>query len=359
MKKLYELLNLRKIQDGDFGIEVECEGVNLAVPNEAVWRTVDDGSLRGQYPTGRAEWVLKEPMGLADTQKAIANLRKYQDDCNAQMNFSFRTSVHVHMNVQHLTLDQYLNTLYTYLLLENVLVRYCGNDRVGNRFCLRTQDAEGITEIMRQVFKSGIPAITRVNMEQAKYASVNVAATPTYGSLEFRAMQGNLEVEYINRWLRALYNLRSFAMKQKNPQAIHDLFVRSEPSRFMQEVLQDEYPFFAYEDEVSDMRQAFSVTLDLPYAYTSDEQRKKEREIALQKHEEDLRKRYERDQLYLKQEMEAAIEQVRNNPDAIIANEVVGQDMEWLRIRNMPQAIPRPRVNILRANPFDDIIPRA
>ncbi len=313
MKKLYELLKLPNKHDGDFGIEVECEGENLAVPPVDLWRTVDDGSLRGAFPHGRAEWVLSAPMKLQQAEKAISDLRAWQDANNAKMNFSFRTSVHVHMNVQHLTLDQYLNVVYTYLLLENVLVRYCGPERIGNRFCLRTQDAEGITEMLQDLFRNGIPALRRINMEQAKYASINLAATNSYGSLEFRAMQGNLEVAYIHTWLRALHNLRTFAMKYKNPQAIHDAFVRNEPSRFMQEVLQDTYQFFSYEDEVNDMRQAFSITLDLPYAYVNEDQRARERQAEILRQEEELRKRYEHEAMRLQQQMERAIENVRNN----------------------------------------------
>ena len=311
MKKLFELLNLRKQQDGDFGVEIECEGEALGVPNPDVWSTVDDGSLRGIFPHGRAEWVFAKPLSLHQSIKEVHQLRVFQDQAGAKLDFSFRTSVHVHMNVQRLTFDQYLNTVYTYLLLENVLVRYCGNERIGNRFCLRTQDAEGMSDILSQLFKQGPAVLKGITNENAKYASINLAATCAYGSLEFRAMQGNLEAPYISTWLRALYNLRDFAMKQGNPQNIHDLFVRCEPSEFMEMVLGDEYNSFSYEDEVNDMRQAFSITLDLPYAYSSDDVRNKQKELEIQLREEYLRRQYDKEAENLKRQLQRQLERVR------------------------------------------------
>lgn len=307
MTKLYELLQLRKRQDGDFGVEIECEGKNLATPDVAVWHTVDDGSLRGEFPHGRAEWVFRQPQSLADSITELDKLAKYQADNKAELNFSFRTSVHVHMNVQNLTFDQYLNTIYTYLLLENALVRYCGNERVGNRFCLRMQDAEGLAEMLHVLFNKGPKMLAYFSKETAKYASINLAATNQYGSLEFRAMQGNLSVPYISTWLRALFNIREFAKQHKNPQAIHDVFVKMGPSEFMEAVLKDEYRFFSYEDEVNDIRHAFSITLELPYAYTDEEGRKEQRKQEIMKREAEVRQQYEIEQVRLRQRMDKAI----------------------------------------------------
>lgn len=292
MTKLYELLNLNELP-GDFGIEIECEGNNLAVPPKAIWNTVDDGSLRGEFPHGRAEWVFAKPLSLDDSIKELHNLRIYQDKYKAELNFSFRTSVHVHMNVQHLTFDQYLNTIYTYILLENALVRYCGDERIGNRFCLRMQDAEGLSEYIEHIFRSGYRGLFNINPDQARYAALNVACTTKYGSLEFRSMRGNLEVPYISTWLKALYNIRKFACKFKNPQQIHDMFVRTHPSEFMEEVLGDVYRFLSYEDEVEDMRMAFSLSLQLPYAYTNEEIRQAELKRKRQEQEKRIREQME------------------------------------------------------------------
>jgi len=346
MTKLYELLRLRKRQDGDFGIEIECEGKDLAVPHADVWRTDDDGSLRGVFPHSRAEWVLARPLSLDNAIKAVDELSKFQIQHKAQLDFSFRTSVHVHMNVQNLTFNQYLNTIYTYLLLENVLVRYCGNDRIGNRFCLRMQDAEGLSELIMRLFKEGPRGLGYFNEDAAKYASINIAATNNYGSLEFRAMQGNLQVPYISTWLKALYNLREFAKARHDPQDIHDFFVRTTPSEFMQAVLKDTYPFFSYEDEENDIRYAFSITLDLPYAFVDEDHRKRQLQEEIKRQEEAIRKRFERDEQRLKQQMQDAIVRLHGR-DGVQPGEVF--------FRNVREDLPAPKP--LRVNDIlvDDI----
>lgn len=293
MKKLYELLNLREFQEGDFGIEIECEGRNLAVPDRKVWNTVDDGSLRGEFPHGRAEWVFAKPLSFDASVRELNKLRIYQEQSNAQLNFSFRTSVHVHLNVQHLTFDQYLNTIYTYILLENALVRYCGDERIGNRFCLRMQDAEGLSEYIEHLFRNGPKGLLNINPDLTRYAALNLACTTKYGSLEFRSMRGNLEVPYITTWLKALYNIRQFACKFKNPQQIHDMFVRSNPSDFMEEVLGNVYNFFSYENEVNDLRMAFSLSLPLPYVYSNEELRQAELKRKRKEQEERIREQME------------------------------------------------------------------
>lgn len=309
MKKLHELFR-RKPVDGLFGIEIECEGQRLPDYIDNQWRIVDDGSLRGRFPDQRAEYVLQKPLPMDKAITAVNNLRNRVDANNAKLDFSFRTSVHVHMNVGDITFDQYLNIIYTYLLLENALVRYCGEERVGNRFCLRYQDAEQLGEFLQVMFAEGLPFLQKANMEAHKYASINIAATPAYCSLEFRAMRGNMEVDYISTWLRALNNIKQYAVGMDSPQAIHDAFVKMHPSEFMQMVLKEEYRFFAYEQEVDDMRLAFSVTIDLPYAYSSAEKRLAKAKQAIENRKLEIQKMYERERERLDLRMKQDIDQL-------------------------------------------------
>lgn len=267
MTKLHELLQ-QNVTNGSFGIEIETEGKNLTDIVPAQWKIENDGSLRGRFPDEAAEYVLRRPLELQKAIDAVTQLRKAQDDANARLNFSFRTSVHVHVNVQQLTFNQYLNMIYTYLLLEEPLVRYCGKERVGNRFCLRLQDAEGLMDYLFMLFRQGHGALKHIHGDAVRYASINVAATSKYGSLEFRSLKGNMDVDYITTWLQALDNLRSFAQEHANPQIIHDLFVNSTPEQFAEIVLGDMYPSFVYPEMEMDMRSSFSLTLELPYNFT-------------------------------------------------------------------------------------------
>jgi hypothetical protein len=266
MTKLHELLQ-QKPTNGLFGIEIETEGRNLSLIVPPQWKIEDDGSLRGQFPTERAEYVLKKPLDLQKAIDAVTKLREMQDDNKAVLNFSFRTSVHVHVNVQQLTFPQYLNMIYTYLLLEEPLVRYCGKERVGNRFCLRLQDAEGLLDYLFMLFRQGYSAMRHINGDAVRYAAINVAATAKYGSLEFRSLKGNMDVPYITTWIQALDHIRSFAMEMKDPQEVHNLFVNNTPEQFAEIVLGDVYDSFVYPNMENDMRTSFSLALELPYNF--------------------------------------------------------------------------------------------
>src|SRR6267154_2651428 len=87
---------------GDWGIEIEAEGKELheALPR-SYWLSEDDPSLRGRFPETRHEWKLAKPINIREVGAALDQLIGWQKD--AQFKFSFRTSVHVHMNVSELT----------------------------------------------------------------------------------------------------------------------------------------------------------------------------------------------------------------------------------------------------------------
>jgi hypothetical protein len=288
MKKLYELLNLKETQ-GTFGIEIECEGANLRAVENETWTSTDDGSLRGHFPESRIEWVLKKPLPLGKAITAVSNLNKMQERHGAVPKFSYRTSVHVHTNVQQFTEDQYLNFLYTYLLIEDPLIKFCGKQREANRFCLSINNGEGLMDYLAHVFRNGYQAIARLDENAVRYAAMNIAATRKYGSLEFRSMRGTLDTEVLTTWLIALDNIRSFAEKQENVRDIHDKFVKSDPLNFFREVVGDVSEAFEYKGMEGDIRNNFSITLELVYAYQPFSEKRGEKPILKKdKHLEEL-----------------------------------------------------------------------
>ena len=274
MKKLLDILALNN-QTGDFGIEIEVEGKNLPIIDNPYWRTEDDGSLRG----GR-EYIFKKPKALRDVPTILRSLNKGLDAAGAELSFSFRTSVHVHMNVQSLTYQQILNTIYTYLLLEAPLMNFCGEERKGNRFCLRLEDAEGAMDFLNHIFSSGERSLKEIGQDQVRYAAINIEALRKYGSLEFRAMQGTVDVERITTWCTALYNIREFAMSQESPAAIFNMFAKLEAQAFSEKVLKEVTPVFVYPEMVKEIQRSFSLAIDLPFAYSASAgKRKKENQV--------------------------------------------------------------------------------
>jgi len=261
MRKLLELL-AKPEQAGDFGIEIEVEGDNLVPLNDMYWRSERDGSLRGGL-----EYIFVKPVGLKHVPALLKHLVKHFDANKSKLDFSFRTSVHVHLNMQHYTYDQLLNTIYTYILLEEPLMNFCGEDRKANRFCLRLADAEGAMEVFTMLFSNGEQSIFKIPADKMRYAAINIESLNKYGSLEFRAMQGNLDVERITTWCKCIEKIRAFACKFESPSEIYNFYVEKEAEQFFNEVLQEVAPKFTGEDLARSIRQSFSLSIDLPFVY--------------------------------------------------------------------------------------------
>lgn len=261
MKKLHEILG-QAPSDGDVGVEIEVEGKNLPHVDDAFWRSEHDGSLRGEA----LEYVFKKPVKADKAPALLKHLDKIFKAQGSELNFSFRTSVHVHVNCQHLTHAEYVSYIYTYLLLEEALMNYCGKDRKGNRFCLRLQDAEGVLENLQYVFQHerGLMDVAGDNM---RYSAINLAATLKYGSLEFRAMRGNMDVDILSTWVATLVRLRDFSKEMGTPVAVYDLFAKLGARGFMKEALGELFEHYDYLKAAQDIQRSFSLSIDLPYAY--------------------------------------------------------------------------------------------
>ena len=263
MKKLFQIIGFQR-KKGNFGIEIEVEGENM-VPllNSEYWNVENDGSLRGAFPAGSSEYVLKGPLDINKCELALQelsdHLRKFK------LNFSFRTSVHVHLNVQDLTEKQLLALIYTYYLLEEPLVNYCGKERKGNRFCLRLQDAEGILDFVQELAREGVKSIFGIPQDKLRYAGLNLASIAKYGSLEFRSMKGNIDVNYIMNWLRAIQKLEKFALKIGDAVDVYNHFIDREPVQFLSDVLEEVHELFLYKNVERDIRRSFSLSIDIPF----------------------------------------------------------------------------------------------
>lgn len=210
--------------NGLVGLEIEVEGNSLVHKDFGDWKAEKDGSLRGE----NAEYVLRKPLSYAKALHALEDLRAALDAQGAEINWSFRTSVHVHINVLRLTHQQLSNFLYTYVLFEELMVQYCGENRIGNRFCLRIRDADGLIDALAAWMKmERLP-----NQDANRYASLNLDALLKFGSIEFRAMRGTLEEDVLRTWVGALVRMRSYAMKVESPEHIFQDYLKHGPALF-------------------------------------------------------------------------------------------------------------------------------
>ncbi len=112
---------------------------------------------------------------------------------------------------------------------------FCGETREGNRFCLRTKDAEGVVEAVAGIIATN----ERLNLPQQdvnRYASLNVDALGKFGSLEFRGMRGTLDKDVINVWVNALVRLRKYAMASESIEQIAKDFATTPDNEFLEQV---------------------------------------------------------------------------------------------------------------------------
>lgn len=244
MKTVFDVMGLRHKVSGDVGIEIEVEGSNLPICEE-YWNNEKDGSLKGLET---AEYVLRKPTDLDGVVIALEYLSEMYKACGTKVDDTVRAGVHIHINCQKLTMVQLYTFMTVYLVLENVLVRWCGPSREGNLFCLRASDAEGVLTVARE---AAISKKFRACMfsDDIRYASMNMKALGNYGSLEFRAMRGTDNFNLIYKWASILYGLKEFSKNINKPIEVIEQFSVLGPTGFMKWALGDNYDELSCEDE--------------------------------------------------------------------------------------------------------------
>lgn len=202
---------------GTFGIEIETESaVRYEVPTFAFWVQHQDNSLRDFG----VEYVLKQPLQI---EKEIPEALEEFKEKTKHVKFkeqSNTTSVHVHMNMLNLNTLQFANFLTVYSLVENLLVRFCGESRTSNLFALPICDAEetyvNILELLRGIGNFKYHTLN-LPVESTKYAAINLSALSRFGSLEIRTMGGVTDTKVILDWVSILNALLEYAKGVKDP----------------------------------------------------------------------------------------------------------------------------------------------
>jgi len=242
---------------GAFGIEIELEGKNLPIlDRNKYWSRRKDGSLRGGM-----EYVFNAPLDLKESIKAIDFLNKALIKSDAQLDYSFRTSVHVHVNVLSFTKKELDSFLYLSHLFEDVLVKYSGDSREGNRFCLRTRDAEDKVDQLKQHIRE--KDFRFFEKEKVKYSAINLSSIGEFGSVEFRSMRGTTDTAILIPWLEVLGSLRDIA-KGLTIKEIAEAYKKDQGGLY-QAVFKEHSERFYYPEMWQDMRQSYLRLIELPY----------------------------------------------------------------------------------------------
>lgn len=233
--KLNEFLHFKRqfSEDRQFGIEIETEGRNLLdFRPPKPWIPIDDPSLRGES----VEFILDQPIPIDEVKAAVKGLQKKLKADGAILNLSDRCGTHVHVNVQHYNYYQLMNFMCLYLILEPLMVAYCGEDRVGNVYCLRAEDAEELVHTLLYVKQYGdLLQIIREG-DRIRYASMNMTAIGKFGSLEFRSLKTPENFNDIFTWVKLIHAIKKAAENFESPAQMVETFSRYGWEDFLKKV---------------------------------------------------------------------------------------------------------------------------
>jgi hypothetical protein len=207
----------RKVS-GDFGVEIEIEGTPGIYNDYGNWQVKHDGSLRGE---GAREYVFRQPANLGAAKADIVELYSRIKSAKGRINSSMRAGVHVHVNVQSMTVLELFTFLTAYFCLEGCFNRNFGEEREGNLFCMRISDAEYLNFFIEEFFRSESKNLAKFSTDSIRYSAANLSAIPNYGSVEFRSLQTPVTPEPILEWIDVLHALKTNSVSvYKTPEDI-------------------------------------------------------------------------------------------------------------------------------------------
>jgi len=205
-----------------FGIEVEVEGVpnpNIKATHKSYWNITEDPSLRNNG----IEFV-SMPLRAEQIEYAMNQL-------NASLpptaNFSPRTSVHVHMNVRDLTIDQILGLLLVYTATEELLFDWAGETRTKNVFCVRLTDTNYVEQ-----YKNFQEVPQDVVHRWNKYTALNFNPIETKGTVEFRHMAGTADGHRILTWINILSCIKIYVKTFTSSDIMQQLHMLNSTSQY-------------------------------------------------------------------------------------------------------------------------------
>jgi hypothetical protein len=259
----------KKPTAGQVGLEIEVEGKNLPHEDDtpAPWVHHIDHSLRGEE---NAEYVLKKPVDFGEVPPAISTLWKQFEKNKSVLDDSNRTSVHVHLNCQEFHMNRLTVFMAAWFAVEEALVEWCGQHRVGNLFCLRAVDAPAIINYLRKFIRTdGAYPLNDI----LHYAALNPNALLKFGSLEFRTLRFSPDPQVTLNWVRILERLYNLSADYKDPREFPAQFSAGGPLSFYTLLLGEELGEmvkkdinWTQEDLVASMMRGIRFAQDLCYA---------------------------------------------------------------------------------------------
>lgn len=197
------------------GVEHELEGATNDdyCKRFTDWNSISDGSLRD----GGIEYVLKQPLAGEELIAAVKDLDEYVKS-RSNIRSNERTSTHIHVDARDLTQDQLLMFFVVYTTFEQVLFSLCDESRTENNFCVPVRKNGGVIKRIRNVAKrkNSPSAVQSLGSSSYRYAAMNMASLPRFGSIEFRMRETLTDKVKLLEWINILLSMKQFAIEHGN-----------------------------------------------------------------------------------------------------------------------------------------------
>ena len=195
-----------KAQSGFYPVGIEIEAENVHATSEAIpngWLMTTDGSLRNRGVELVSQLPIRSAGGVeAKVGRACAMLQEHDATT------SIRTGIHVHVNMQDITLAKLRNILLAYALAEPALYAYCGEDRENNPYCIPWYDApDALVSYSRFCHSPHSPVLIRRVVGVNKYSGLYIGPLGRFGTIEFRHLPTTLDPRRVIEWVNILQNL--------------------------------------------------------------------------------------------------------------------------------------------------------
>lgn len=213
------------------GIEVEVENVLAVNPNSTllVWEMVEDHSLRNN---GREFRTLAIPLGYA--QHSLEVLFR---GLNPDVDFSARTSIHVHQDVRGLQLSELLTLLFTYVCFEPLFFKFAGNNRKTSIYCVPLLQTTLFNQLTNKEHLQH--SLAHLGNWWPKYSALNLQPVSSFGTVEYRHLPGTDNIAKILVWLDLISRIKVWAYKNSFDEVmarISDLNTNSQYQSFLNDV---------------------------------------------------------------------------------------------------------------------------
>lgn len=206
-----------------FGIEIELEfPEHISIDAPKGFKRVRDGSLRNGF-----EYVSEKPYTLRTTMKNVEEAYKVLRNYAI---VSDRCSTHIHMDVRDFNKYQLASFLLIYHYYEESFLGMVEDKRRNNKYCISTRTAPLSLRHKLAVLKGSTGSF-----QHLRYSALNVnEPIRKFGSVEFRSLQGTVDIKVFSAWINLINDLGTLSKKFQTKKHFYTLYnmISTRPDRF-------------------------------------------------------------------------------------------------------------------------------